>query len=152
MKNECPVCYASLNIFDEKMLTCPYCDALLYNTEGFLKRASSYPWWQKKEEIFEKYKRKYNINGLLKAENILELYVFKENNWFLIYDSIFFIKKSESELEFEEYDQKIEKNVTYIYGRIPVFTPLNFKTALYLSKNWIAKKELSCYSLFERVQ
>lgn len=152
MKDECPICFSSLNILDEKMLTCPYCDALLYNVEESLKLVSSYPWWQKKEALFEKYKKKYNITGLLKAEDILELYVFKENDWFLIYNDIFYIKKPEIELEPEQYDQKIEKNITYIYGRIPVFTPLNFKTVIYMSKNWIAKKEVSCNSLFERVQ
>ncbi|MEM0160588.1 MAG: hypothetical protein QXH07_00020 [Thermoplasmata archaeon] len=152
LKYECPICFAPLKINDEKMVTCPYCDALLYNVEGTLKLVSSYPWWQKKDPSFEEYKKQYGASGMIRAGDILELYVFKDDSWFLIFNNVIYKKKAEQSSEPDKYDKKIEAKVSYIYGRIPVFTPLNFQTVIYSNNNWIIKKEVFNYTLFERVQ
>jgi hypothetical protein len=131
------------------MVTCPYCDALLYKVEGTLKLIGAYPWWQKRDPLFEEYKKQQGITGMIKAGEILELYAFKDNSWFLIFNGSVYKKKTETNSEPDKYNEKIEKKVSYIYGRVPVFTPLDFQATIYSGKNWIVKKEVSCYSLWE---
>ncbi len=150
-KVECPICFATLRINDEKILTCPYCDALLYNIEGTLKLVGKYPWWQKKDPDFEKYKKEFDIAGLIRTDQGIELYVNKDENWYLLFNGNRYIKRLDIDSNPQSYEQKLENKVIYIYGRVPVFTPLDFKTTLFICKNCLVKSEVASRSLFERI-
>lgn len=150
-KVECPICFSTLILNDEKILTCPYCDALLYNIEGTLKLVSKYPWWQKKDPDFEKYRKELGIAGLIRTDQTVELYINRDRNWYLIFNGKQYLKKLDIDSSPESYEQKLETRVSYIYGRVPVFTPLDFEATLFICKNCLVKREASSYSFFEDI-
>ncbi|MGC8496537.1 MAG: hypothetical protein ACP5NL_00845 [Thermoplasmata archaeon] len=149
MKIECPICFSSFKVNNEKMVTCPYCDALLYRVDGIFKLTSAYPWWQKKDPMFETYRKEQGIIGMVKVGHVLERYAFKDSSWFLILNDTVYRYRSDFGSEPDKYDKKIEEKVSYIYGMIPVFTPLDFECKIYLGNNWAVKKEVASYSLWK---
>ncbi len=148
---QCPVCFGQIDTKNKsKMLTCPFCGALLIADSAEKK---FYLVKKKKDWYFFSKKYLGEYNGYIRFGEYEDFYVYYGDKWYLVKNGEKYVMNGNKIDEFEiEGMKEIEKGkVSYIWGHTPIIALPETKLITLQSNEEICKLTNENAYLFTKV-